>query len=1102
MNKPLPQITLANLPSPPPPGSIQFFDGYFPALPAGTYHINVTHTLSGTPGPKQPSFSLPQQSFTVQAPEFFIDTTIVQTIYPPAGGSDRYDQKLPFLVMSDPSLPWERSLVTVPDPDPDSPPSNSTNPTPWMALLIFADGEILLPPNSDNPVTTCTVSQFLHPPDPNVLKPTRPKGWVSAGLLASTCQIITIPGAVFNAVAPTTNDLPYLAHCRGVNTLDEGEQLLSVMLCNRLAVANTTVSPSKPLRYYAHLVSLEGYGNYLGPKGQPIPPKPSGGLMDVQLVSLFNWTFVSLPESGQSFEALVTGLIQSETAAQGALSLPIPPGSNLPSNVQDRLVDGYAPLTFVSGAGDQSFAWYRGPFSPVVPQALPGVGDPPVPVVQANSADALMIYLAKQGLFDLSYAAAWNIGRNLALADASFAQNVRTYRQAANNALTTLAQRMSMPHHAGETNPRNLLAHNATRRKFANMMAAGLGRQWTSALAGVRQTSAPMPASVQRINRSRIRGVLNPRDVLAQPGVVDAITENLGEVIDQVAQWLTRLSLLYPVPFSYMVPNPRMLPVESIRFFYIDPNWTEALTAGAMSIAIHGSQDVAVYKALLPSFTAGNGGDMSGMLIRSQLVSGWPKLVVSATLGGAPLNIVRNDCLAPNVRLVLFDGIPDTVTLAEPYQGLLFGVEDDGIHPRCVTSYALTGALIANALPVKPKLRTPASSSIGGVLEVQTLAAPALESAVGIVPFAADAVVQWNGTALSTTFVSGNQLTATIPANLVASEGKAAVTVVSGGASSLPVNFIINAPLAIDSINPMLMLVDAKKFVLTVSGTGFEAGTVVQWNGTALDTTLISTTEATAVVPANLITTISTVAITVNVNGKTSNSMTLSIVGGDPVIDTIQPNEAMAGGTGFTLTVSGSGFTSNAIVQWNSTSLPTTFVNGQQLRALVKSSLITAPGSVSVTVIAKGTTSPAITFTIADQKPTIGSLQPSVAMAGGTEFTLIVDGVNFASTAQIQWNGVAQPTTFDDPKQLTATIPANLVTSAGTASVTVISDSVTSNAATFTVIGPQPAIGLLEPASVVAGAAQFTLTVTGGFGAGDFALQMVAAPELQSFITE
>jgi hypothetical protein len=53
----------------------------------------------------------------------------------------------------------------------------------------------------------------------------------------------------------------------------------------------------------------------------------------------------------------------------------------------------------------------------------------------------------------------------------------------------------------------------------------------------------------------------------------------------------------------------------------------------------------------------------------------------------------------------------------------------------------------------------------------------------------------------------------------------------------------------------------------------------------------------------------------------------------------------------------------------------------------------------------------------------------------------------------------------------------------------------------FLVTGPQPAVGLLDPPEVIAGGPQFTLNVYGGFGAGDFALQMVAAPELQSFPT-
>jgi hypothetical protein len=1107
----LPKISLAALPSPPAPGSVQMFDGYFPALPANSYQIVVKHSVQGQPS--VPAYSV-TQDFIVQAPEFFIDTTIVQNCQPPDGNTDVYGQRLPFVVLSDPALPWERSLV------PDGGPPDPAHPTPWMALVIFAEGEISLLPGTNNPVWTNTVGDLLAS-DANTLKPQLPASRVSADVLAAQCQTIKITGATFNAVMPSKADLPYLAHCQGVSTLDEGEVLQSVLLCNRFPTANRSVSPAAPMRYYAHLVSLEGFADYLGSNAQPIPSKPgSQELMDVQLASLYHWSFVSLPLAGMSFEQLVTGLIQSEQDSNGgALALPVPVG--LPAVVQQRLQQGYAPLTFAAGSGEQSFAWYRGPLTPTVAQPIMAVGNPPVPLAQASCADELMIYLAEQGLFDLSLAAAWNIGRNLALADASFAQNVNKYRVAASQTVGRLAQRMSLPHLAGQAHdPRALLAHDAARRSFTGLMGDGLGAQWHAAVAAAGANSAqPQPATA-RPARSNRRALVHPSTVLALPGVAEAVSENLSEIQKSVAGWLAALALLEPVPFSHLVPDPRMLPVESIRFFYLDPNWIDALTAGASSIAIQGSADAALHEALLPSLTAAvasqrtasfhrtrpdalpgagtpDGAGMSGMLIRSQLISGWPQLVVTATLGGAPINIVRNETLAPNVRLCLFDGIPDTVTLAEPYQGLLFGIEDNGIVARCVTAASATGMQLPNVPPVPPTLR-PGS---GNVLDVQATAT-ALAAAVGVLPFASGALVQWNGQNVATTFVSPTQLSAQVPASLVSSAGSAQVTVQSGGATSLPLTFIIDEPLEIDAINPAFIQAGGEGFALTVSGAGFAGGAVIQWNGAALPTTVTSLAEATATVAADLIAAPGSAAISVLVNGSTSNSVSLPIVSGDPVIDAIRPNVAMAGSAGLILTVSGFGFTAGSPVMWNGQPLRTTFVTSQQLTAVVPPSSLANAGSASVTVAIGASTSNAVSFTIAGAAPTIGFLQPSVAIAGGQlQFQLTVDGVNFAKDAQILWNGTALPTQFDDAEQLIGKVPPGLVQTAGTVSVTVSSGGATSTAMSFMVIVPQPSAGLLQPASVVAGSGAFTLTVTGGFGAGDFALQMIQAPEEQNFPT-
>lgn len=63
--------------------------------------------------------------------------------------------------------------------------------------------------------------------------------------------------------------------------------------------------------------------------------------------------------------------------------------------------------------------------------------------------------------------------------------------------------------------------------------------------------------------------------------------------------------------------------------------------------------------------------------------------------------------------------------------------------------------------------------------------------------FLASSVIDWNGTALTTTFVNSQQLTATVPASAVAQVGTAQVAVYTpapGGGSSASANFTITAP--------------------------------------------------------------------------------------------------------------------------------------------------------------------------------------------------------------------------------------------------------------------------------------------------------------------
>ena len=63
------------------------------------------------------------------------------------------------------------------------------------------------------------------------------------------------------------------------------------------------------------------------------------------------------------------------------------------------------------------------------------------------------------------------------------------------------------------------------------------------------------------------------------------------------------------------------------------------------------------------------------------------------------------------------------------------------------------------------------------------------------------------------------------------------------------------------------------------------------------------------------------------------------------------PDTAAPGGGGFTLTVTGSGFVSDSVVNWNGSPRATTFVSSSQLTASISASDIATAGTASVTVV-------------------------------------------------------------------------------------------------------------------------------------------------------
>ena len=113
----------------------------------------------------------------------------------------------------------------------------------------------------------------------------------------------------------------------------------------------------------------------------------------------------------------------------------------------------------------------------------------------------------------------------------------------------------------------------------------------------------------------------------------------------------------------------------------------------------------------------------------------------------------------------------------------------------------------------------------------------------------------WRHRTLATTFVSATQVTALVPASLIAQPGPQPVTATNpGSVASNPLPLAINPPVpTITSISPSTVTAGGPGFTLTVIGTNFLPGATVSLNSMQLNSTAVSSTQITAQVTPNLI---------------------------------------------------------------------------------------------------------------------------------------------------------------------------------------------------------------------------------------------------------
>jgi hypothetical protein len=731
--------------------TIRFIDRDVPALEAGDYSIAVSQAVTQTDPTSTTPFTKTfpaKRNFSVVAPRFTLAPEDVQSVFPPKDATGIFDQNLAHVVLTEPLLPWER-LITDGD--------ETTRGTPWLAVLLFTEGDpdlAIIPPVVTPPQTaSATLAGSYTIADVNgkvVLQPaggSMPGPTVLGPDLApmrgdpTTCWAIDVSTATFTALTPRYDELQYLAHARDVEPvmplkvteIATGDGLFSVVIGNRFPKAPPQSSTSG-IKHIAHLVSLEGFRPYL----TDAPAWPSG-VTTVRLVSLWSWTFTTLPEVG-NFRELMLHLIAGQTTHGDGLRLrlnpapsnDVPPPGSPADLVREALGQGFTALEYDTRVGDQTFAWYHGPFVP----------HPVEPFAQNKpfaSAAAATIYDDVTGTFDLSYAAGWELGRLLALSDGAYVSDKLKTQRALRESVNLVRERTRRSHAgqrllAAADNVENaahlqaLTEPSQPRRAFASWLAAELPALLPKP--GVAAVAPPEPASQLRLGAPRLSAFASLQSLHARADVRAFVQNRAAAMIGAgghasgVVNTVHSLRLLENVPFVHLVPDARMLPPESIRFFYVDPNYLDALCDGAASVGIQSTRDAqqqsivrgVVREAAIarahasranrigrPHLLAGSqpNDPVAGFILRSSVVSGWPGLEVKAysNADGGEANLIQpvrfDRTLAPDVMIALYPQVPLRIEFDEPKEALAFGVEDDSlVYLRDVQTGIATGKTV------------------------------------------------------------------------------------------------------------------------------------------------------------------------------------------------------------------------------------------------------------------------------------------------------------------------------------------------------------------------------------------------------------------------
>ncbi|KAJ5682775.1 hypothetical protein N7462_005940 [Penicillium macrosclerotiorum] len=581
---------------PPATGSMRLFSSYAPGLVAQDepYVLAATQTIKCGDQNLQ---KVTKSAFTVDAPRFALPAEDVHSFYPHEGASEA-PRVLPHIVFNDPHLPWERRPTKAKDAPSGRPP--------WLALLVFSSDELLLTSLPGKTVETTT--------------PTLPKGSATRSLTNSvtalaeadradgshlrcpnlgvhesfsaddTASYIVLSKDTFETLLPQQPRQPdtavplehftYCAHVREV-TIGSSTEPFSVIFSHRTAPVHDSGAPQVA---YVHLVSLDGIIDNLD-------ERPLASVVEqIALVSLYSWTYRAAPTDPVSYH----DILQALNVSKQPLRRPSPVidrlttgGDSSATWLAGRLEQGYTIMRHHIMSGETTTTLYRGPLTPQ--WVSPGRCPPTTSGRGLQQLDALA------GIMDISYSVAWELGRSLAIADKAFTAAIMRLRgdisAKAVDGGATKTQQTFATLGSQESGPTP-----APTPPVPTDIYAGVQRWTTTALDALAERAAPRSApagaavmldALQGRVRTWLATMANAMADYELGGSSAAAPTIVSAHWATILRWIKAKRALQGIPYIYLFPDPAVLPIEALRTFYIDENWTDALIDGALSIANH-----------------------------------------------------------------------------------------------------------------------------------------------------------------------------------------------------------------------------------------------------------------------------------------------------------------------------------------------------------------------------------------------------------------------------------------------------------------------------------------------------------------------------------